>query len=81
MRPLRGGMNDHSIPPSMDFSGRTTLTLQEIADKWACTTQHVMNLIEDGSLGAIDIKGPGAKRNLWRVPIENYRQFVATRMS
>lgn len=74
-------MKNCSIPPSFDFTGRTSLTLQEIADKLACTSEHVIHLIEDGSLPAIDIKGPGAKRNLWRVPVESYRQFIASRMS
>lgn len=70
-----------NILPSLDFPGRTTLTLQEIAKKLDCTTTHLIHLIEDGSLQAIDIKGAGGVRNTWRVPIENYRQFVAKRMS
>jgi hypothetical protein len=71
-----------NIPPSLDFPpGRTTLTLQEIAKKLSCTVNHLIHFIEDGSLQAVNIQGPGAKRNLWRVPIESYRQFVTKRTS
>lgn len=71
-----------NIPSSLDFpTGRTTLTLQEIAKKLSCAVDHLIHFIKDGSLQALNIRGPGAKFNCWRVPIESYRQFVANRIS
>lgn len=70
-----------SLPPSLDFPGRTTLTLQEIAKKLSCTVDHLHNFIDEGALQAVNIRGTGTKHNCWRVPIETYRQFVLSRFS
>ena len=35
---------------------------------WHCARQHVVNLIESGDLFAVDLKGKGSTKSMWRVP-------------
>lgn len=67
--------------PSLDFPGRTTLTAEEIATRLGWEPKHVRQLIAEGELPGIDGKGKGATRASYRVPIENYRDFIAARMT
>lgn len=67
--------------PSLDFPGRTTLTAAEIAERLGFDEKHVRDLITEGELPGIDGKGKGATRGAYRVPIENYRDFVTARMT
>jgi hypothetical protein len=67
--------------PSLDFPGRTTLTAAEIAGRLGYDEKHVRDLITEGELPAIDGKGKDATRGSYRVPIENYRDFVTARMT
>lgn len=67
---------------SLDFPGRTTLTMDEIADRLGVTAQHVIDLVEEGALcPAVDLAGKGASRRLLRVPVESYRNFIVARMT
>jgi len=72
------------------FPGRASLLIAEIAETLRCTEQHVLNLCEDGSLIAIDIRtGKVAKpseyaksraaRRCLRVPVSSYDTFINTR--
>jgi excisionase family DNA binding protein len=67
--------------PSLDFPGRTTLTAGEIAERLGYDEKHVRDLITEGELPALDGKGRAARRGSYRVPIENYRDFITSRMT
>ena len=62
--------------PSVDFPGRTSLTLDEVRGKLGVSKQHVIDLIIEGKLQAIDVRSVGAQRALYRIPIECYRDFI-----
>jgi hypothetical protein len=61
---------------SLDFPGRVSLRVEEIADKLSITPQHVLDLIVEGKLQAVDVRGEGSTRACYRVPVESYRDFV-----
>ena len=69
----------------LDFGGllfdrkRTVLYPDEIAERLNCTKQHVLNLIESGSLGAVNIGNGEAK--FWRVPVGEWEKFLKARSS
>jgi excisionase family DNA binding protein len=66
--------------PSLIFpAGRTVLYVREVAEKLAITEQTVMNMIESGQLGAINI-GVGGKK-FWRVPVTEYEKLLRKRNS
>lgn len=69
------------LPLSLDFPGRTSLTIAEVAARLAVSEQHIVNFIADGSLPAVDLRGASATRSTKRVPLEAYRDFVAARLS
>lgn len=60
-------------------SDRKVLTVAEVASRLDVTEQHVIDLIEEGQIQAINIGG-GAKR-FWRIPKEGYEQFLRARHS
>ena len=66
---------------SLDFEGFTTLTVDQIAAKLRFTTQHILNLVEQGELVAVDGKGRDVSRRSCRVPLENYRAFILARLT
>ena len=66
---------------SLDFQGVALLTVDNIASKLGWTTQHILNLIEQGELVAIDGKSKGVTRRDCRIPIEAYRAWVLARMT
>lgn len=66
---------------SLDFPGRTVLTVAEIAERLNFTVQHILDLIAEGELTAINGAGKGASRSSMRVPIEAYRNFVVVRIT
>lgn len=61
---------------SLDFPGRVSLRVEEVATKLGVTPQHVIDLIVEGKLQALDIRGHGATRALYRIPVECYRDFI-----
>lgn len=66
---------------SLDFEGFTILTVDQIATKLRYTPQHILNLVEQGELVAIDGKSRGATRRDCRVAIEEYRAFIMKRLT
>ena len=64
--------------PSLDFPGRTVLYPHECAAKLGCTVQHILDLIEEGRLPAINIAGGNnlSDRRCLRVPIEGWRKLI-----
>jgi hypothetical protein len=61
---------------SLDFPGRVTLGVEEVAGKLGFTPKHIADLIAEGKLQAIDGRGVGASRAAYRIPVEAYRDFV-----
>ncbi len=61
------------------YPGRKVLCVGEVALGLGVTKQHVIDLIEEGVLGAIDVGGGG--RKYWRVPVGEYERFVRRRVS
>lgn len=59
--------------------GRTVLYVDEIACKLDCSKQHVLNLIDSGELGAINIGTASAK--FYRVPVVEWEKFLRNRHS
>jgi len=71
-----------SLPfPSLDFQGRTTLTVNDIANKLRYTPEHVIGLIECGELVSVNGSRSVETRMSYRVPIEAYREFIRSRMT
>ena len=66
---------------SLDFPGRTTLSLGEIALRLGCSVDHLLNEVEHGALVGVDLKGAKATRRNVRVPLEAYRAYVIARMT
>jgi hypothetical protein len=56
---------------------RPVLVSTELARVWACSPEHVHNLIEDGLMGLAD-GGPGS-RNVAQVTRQSVLQFMQTR--
>jgi hypothetical protein len=66
---------------SLDFPGRSTLMLWEIAGRIGVTVRHLLNEIESVELIAIDAKGKGVSRRCIRVPIECYRDYILRKLT
>lgn len=66
---------------SLDFPGRVTLMVDEIAERLGVTAQHLLDLIEEGELVAINLAGKDASRRTVRIPVESYRTFIVARMT
>ncbi len=61
---------------SLDFPGRVSLRGEEVAEKLGVTPQHIIDLIVEGKLQALDVRGRGAGRACYRIPVEAYRDFI-----
>jgi hypothetical protein len=66
---------------SLDFPGRSTLLLREIAEKIGCSVRHLCTQVEEGKLVVINIATFKTNRLAARVPIECYRDYVLTNLS
>jgi hypothetical protein len=66
---------------SLDFPGRTTLMLWEIADRLGCSVAHLLNEIDGGALVGVDISGANVSRRSIRVPMECYRNYILKRLT
>lgn len=62
---------------SLDFPGRVSLRVEEVARKLGLTTRHLTDLISEGKLHALDHRSKDAGRACYRIPIEAYRDYVA----
>jgi len=67
--------------PSLDFPGRTSLRLSEMAAKLGVSVRQLQKEVEQGVLTVLDVKGKQATQSCWRVPDESYRDFVIARMT
>jgi hypothetical protein len=67
--------------PSLDFPGRSSLPVKEIAEKLGITNQHILDLVEDGVFTGLDLKGRDSAKRCLRIPIEVYRDFIVSRMT
>lgn len=74
------------------FPGRTLLIIAEVAEALKCTQQHVLDLVEEGQLVAVDIRGKLAgatakpsdmgnksARRCLRIPVSAYDTFIKAR--
>ncbi len=59
---------------------RRTLTVAEVAQRLHCTERHVIDLIDEGKIQAVNIGG-GSARKLYRIPREGYQAFLNDRHS
>ena len=57
------------------------LTVAGIAAWLGCTDEHVLGLIADGDLEAIDIRRKGTSRPRWIIAEEALQRFIASRSS
>jgi len=65
----------------LDFPGRTTVSLGEIAGRLGCSVDHLLNEVEHGALVGVNLKGEKATRRNVRVPVEAYRVYVMARIT
>ena len=74
-------MSEAEFPfPGLDFPGRATVAVWEIAKKLSVTPTHILDHIRAGSLRALDTKCMGERSNM-RVTVEEYRRFVLSRLT
>lgn len=64
--------------PSLKFDpSRTVLYVFEVAQKLRVTEQHVVDLIEEGKLRAVNIGGEHASgRKFYRIPPEAFDAYI-----
>lgn len=73
-------------PEQLDFDSlmfgkdRRVLMVGEVADKLRVSAQHVLDLIAEGKLRAVNIAA-GSDREHWRIPVESYHAFIASQDS
>lgn len=65
------------------FPGRTSLMVREVAKALRIDEKHVVSLINEGLLDAIEITGKGNKssRYHWRIPVSAYDDYIRRRRS
>ncbi len=65
------------------FPGRTSLMVREVAKSLRIDEKHVVSLINEGLLDAIEITGKGNKssRYHWRIPVSAYDEYIRRRRS
>lgn len=65
------------------FPGRTRLMVMEVARALRINDKHVVSLINEGLLDAVEITGKGNKssRGHWRVPVSAYDDYIRRRRS
>jgi hypothetical protein len=62
--------------PSLDFPGRTTVLVREIAARLGVSEKHLFREIDSGALVVLDLKAAGSSRRCARVPVESYRAYI-----
>lgn len=76
-----------NAPQQLDFRNllfdgkRTVLYVSEVAEKIGVTEQHVIDLIEEGQLGAVNVGGTINGRKYWRIPVAEYEKFLKQRQN
>lgn len=63
------------------FPGRSMLMTSEVAKALAIAERHVIDLINEGLLDAVEITGKGNKssREHWRIPVSAYDDYIRRR--
>ncbi len=63
------------------FPGRSSLYVHEVAKAIQITVPHVISLIQEGLLDAVEVTGRGNKtsREHWRVPVSAYDAYILRR--
>lgn len=61
------------------FPGRKVLYVAEVAERLEISQRHVLDLIEEGKIGAIDVGG-GIRKH-WRIPVGEFEKFMKRRSS
>lgn len=64
------------------FPGRTNLYVQEVAKELGVSIHHVLNLIREGELHAVNVAGRNTNlsgRNAWRIPVSSWDEFITRR--
>ena len=65
--------------PQLKNSNRAALTPKEAALLFGVSEEHIMALIEEGTLGAIDVAGRYASRRCWRLSTLGLIAFAQAR--
>lgn len=63
------------------FPGRSSLYVHEVAAALEITVPHVISLINEGLLDAVEVTGKGNKtsREHWRIPVSAYDDYLRRR--
>ena len=63
------------------FPGRTNLNIPEVARVLEIDDKHLISLIQEGLMGAIEITGKGnlSSRERWKIPVECYDDYIRRR--
>lgn len=74
----------YSILSRNVFPGRKTLYVFEVAKVLSISERHVVHLINEGSIGAVELPGRGKSKNSiarWTIPVSAYDDFLRKRSS
>lgn len=66
---------------SLDFPGRSTVTLAEVKERLGCSLQHLLNEVDSNALTGLDIRSAAVSRRALRIPIECYKKYVLTKLT
>ena len=69
------------LPAEFILTSLRPLTLQEMSARLGVSARQVTDLIEDGSLQALDVGSRGVERRSWRIPAEAYYSTVRQRLN
>jgi hypothetical protein len=63
------------------FPGRSSLYVAEVANALEIDEKHVVDLINEGLIDAVEVTGKGNKssRQHWRIPVSAYDDYVRRR--
>ena len=64
----------------LDFPGRETVAVWEIAAKLGVSRKHILDHIDAGTIVAVDTKIVSTRSNM-RVPVDEYRRWVLVRLT
>lgn len=70
-----------AIFPELERSGRTSLYVSEFASAVGISPRQVHELMDEGTIGFINISTTRATRKERRIPIGEYARFLAARAS
>lgn len=71
--------NAPTIPEEFRLKGRSVISVQEAAKLLGISDRHVIDLIDEGKIRALDLGGQHGARRLYRIPVSAFQSFVASR--